>query len=157
MTYRIHPLPLAPFQSLFALSDAALEARGARRMIVETPHSAPCRVSLKDAQPGETLILTNHRHLDVSGSPYRADGPIFVRQAGIQAEPITGAIPDMLRRRLLSLRVYDAQALMIDADVLNGEDLDARLRAVLLDPAVAQVHLHTARRGCYLARATRSD
>ena len=148
MTYRILPLPLAAFQPLFALTDAELEARGARRMVADAPHSAPCRVSLADAEPGERLLLLNHRHLAAEASPYRADGPVFVREAAVEAAPILGAVPDMLRRRLLSMRAYDA-------DVVDGTELDARLRAVFLDPAVAEVHLHTARRGCYMARAVR--
>ena len=80
MTFRIHPLPLVSFRPLFALDNAALEALGARRMMADAPHSAPCRVSLSDAAPGETLILLNHRHLDTPASPYRSEGPIFVRE-----------------------------------------------------------------------------
>ena len=155
MTYRILPLPLAPFQTLFALSDIELGQQGARRMIAYAPHAAPCRVSLRDAEPGERLILLNHRHLDHAASPYRGDGPIFVREAAIEAAPIEGLVPDMLRRRLLSIRVYDADWMMIDADVANGTELDARLRAAFAAPATAEIHLHTARRGCYMARAIR--
>jgi hypothetical protein len=155
MTYRILPLPLAAFQPLFALADAELEAHGARRMVADAPHAAPCRVSLADAEPGERLILLNHRHLDQPASPYRADGPIFVREVAVEAEAVVGAIPDMLRRRLLSMRAYDADGMMTDADVVNGPELDLRLRAAFLDPAVTEIHLHTARRGCYMARAVR--
>ena len=155
MTYRILPLPLAAFKPLFALSDAELEQRGARRMVADAPHSAPCRVSLADAEPGEPLILLNHRHLDRPDSPYRADGPIFVREAAIEAAPIDDAVPDMLRRRLLSLRLYGADGMMTDADVINGTELDARLRVVFTDASIAEAHLHTARRGCYMARAIR--
>jgi len=156
MTYRILPLPLAPFQPLFALSDAELEARGARRMVADAPNSAPCRVSLIDAAPGDRLILLNHRHLDHPASPYRADGPVFVREAAVEA-PATDAVPDMLARRLLSMRLYDEDGMMLDADVVEGADLDGRLGVAFADPAVAEVHLHTARRGCYMARAVRTD
>lgn len=156
MTYRIHGLPLAPFQPLFDLSDAELEARGARRMVADTPHSAPCRVSLADADPGDRLILLNHRHLDAPASPYRADGPIFVREAAIEAAPGPGDIPDMLSSRLLSARVYDADWMMTDADVVEGATLDARLRAWFNRPETVVVDLHTARRGCFMARAGRA-
>ena len=50
MSFRIHGLPLAPFRPLFDLDDAALLARGARRMIADSPHAAPCRISLADAE-----------------------------------------------------------------------------------------------------------
>jgi hypothetical protein len=105
--------------------------------------------------PGERLILLNHRHLDHSASPYRGEGPVFVRQDAVEAAPVEAAVPDMLRRRLLSIRLYDADWMMTDADVINGTELDGRLRAVFADPGVAEVHLHAARRGCYMARAIR--
>lgn len=76
MSYRIDPLPLSVAQPLFALSDADLAAIGARRMISDAPNSAPCRVSLRDAAPAESLILFNHVHLTEPASPYRAGGPI---------------------------------------------------------------------------------
>lgn len=155
MSFRIHALPLAPFRPLFALDEAALEALGARRMVADAPHSAPCRVSLADAAPGERLILLNHRHLDAPASPYRADGPIFVREAAAEAAPEPGEVPDMLSRRLLSARVYDPDWMMIDADVVEGGDLAGRLEAWLADPAAAHVHLHTARRGCFMAAVRR--
>ena len=156
MSFRIHGLPLAPFRPLFDLDDAALLALGARRMVADAPHAAPCRVSLADAAPGERLILLNHRHLDVPASPYRSEGPIFVREAALEAAPAPGEIPDMLGRRLLSARAYDADGMMTDADVVEGRDLAGRLEAWLADPAVATVHLHTARRGCYMAEARRA-
>jgi hypothetical protein len=156
MSFRILPLPLAPFEPLFALDDAALEAIGARRMIADEPHSAPCRVSLTDADPGDRLILLTHRHLDDPSSPYRSEGPVFVRETAVEAAPDARVVPDMLARRLLSVRVYDAHWMMTDADVVEGRDLAARLDAWFADAAVARIHLHTARRGCFMASAERA-
>ena len=156
MTFRIHSLPLDPFRPLFDLDDEALLALGARRMVADAPNSAPCRVSLADAGPGERLILLNHRHLDDPASPYRSEGPIFVRQNARTAAPEPGEVPDMLARRLLSVRAYDADWMMTDADVVEGADLAGRLVAWFADPAVEVVHLHTARRGCFMAEARRA-
>ncbi|MDP3801109.1 DUF1203 domain-containing protein [Brevundimonas sp.] len=156
MSFRIHGLPLSPFRPLFGMDDAALTAIGARRMIADAPHAAPCRVSLADAGPGERLILLNHRHLDAPESPYRSEGPVFVREAAVEAAPPSGEIPDMLGRRLLSVRAYDAGWMMTDADVVEGRDLAGRLDAWFTDPAVSRIHLHTARRGCFMAAAERA-
>lgn len=156
MSFRIHALPSAPFRPLFHLDDDALTALGARRMIADAPHAAPCRVSLADAEPGERLLLLNHRHLDAPGSPYRADGPIFVREGAVEGAPAIGEVPDMLERRLLSVRAYDADWMMTEADVIEGRDLAARLEAWFADPAVSRIHLHTARRGCFMASAARA-
>lgn len=155
MSFRIHALPLAPFQPLFNLDDAALAAMGARRMVADAPNAAPCRVSLTDAEPGERLILLNHRHLDAPASPYRGEGPVFVREAATGARPEASEIPDMLGRRLLSARVYDADWMMIDADVVEGRDIGDRLERWFLDPTTVVVQLHTARRGCFMAEARR--
>ena len=154
MTWMIHALPLAPFRPLFDLSDAELEALGARRMTADAPHAAPCRVSLEDASPGERLILANHVHLEAPGSPYRQGGPVFVREGAVQAAPAAD-VPDMLARRLLSVRAFDGDALMIDAEVLDGLDLAGWLDRAFTDPAVARVQIHTARRGCFMAEARR--
>ena len=156
MSFRIHALPLHPFRPLFDMDDDALMRLGARRMTADAPHAAPCRVSLADAEPGERLLLVNHRHLDVPASPYRGEGPIFVREVAVDAAPAVGEVPDMLGRRLLSVRVYDADWMMTDADVVEGRDLAGRLEAWFADPAVSTIHLHTARRGCFMAAAERA-
>jgi len=80
MTYVISGLPLQPFQPLFDLDDAALRARGIARQVADAKPGFPCRITLQDAEPGERLLLLPWRHLDVD-TPYRADGPIFVRES----------------------------------------------------------------------------
>ncbi|HEV7229389.1 DUF1203 domain-containing protein [Brevundimonas sp.] len=155
MTYRIEALPVEPFAPLFDLSDAGLAAVGARRWTATHPGMAPCRVSLRDADVGERLILVNHAHLTDPTSPYRASGPIFVREAAARAEPEPECVPEMLSRRPLSIRVYDRRSMMIQGEVIAGADLDAALRRWFETPEVETVHVHFAPRGCYLARAVR--
>ena len=154
MTWRIEALPIEPFTDYFAMTDAELAAVGARRWVADQDGRAPCRVSLLDASAGEALVLVNHAHLTDETSPYRAAGPIFVRQAAVRSEPLTEA-PEMLRKRLISLRIYDRRNMMIDGQVLDGTDLDARLAEWFENPAVEQAHIHFTPRGCYLARAVR--
>lgn len=156
MNFRIQSLSMAPFIHLFGANEETLRDIGALRMTADVPHAAPCRVSLMDALPGERLLLVNHCHLDASLSPYRATGPIFVRETAIRATPNVGEIPDMLGRRLLSARVYDADWMMTDADVVEGIDISNRLGRWFDDPSTAHVQLHTARRGCFMAQADRA-
>jgi len=157
MTWRIDPIPLAPFRKLFALSDTSLLALGARRMTATESGAAPCRVSLMDAEIGETLLLVNHEHLEEPSSPYRARGPVFVREAARPASLSAREVPNMLARRLLSARAYDADWMMVDADVVEGARIAEQLDIWFADPAVRSVHLHTARRGCFMAAAGRID
>ena len=154
--FRIVGLPLAPFAPLFALPDQALTDRGARRVAITRADVAPCRVSLADAQPGESVILLNFPHMDDPASPFRASGPIYVSETARDHAPDIGQVPPMLARRLLSARVYDASNMMIDADVMDGQALAGRLADWFTDPEVRDVHVHAARRGCYLARAERA-
>ncbi len=156
MTWRIEALPFEPFTRFFAMSDAQLAGVGARRWIADAPGRAPCRVSLQDADAGEALVLVNHAHLTDETSPYRAAGPIFVREAAVMARPITRA-PEMLRKRPLSLRIYDRRNMMIEGQVIDGSELDARLAQWFENPHVEQAHIHFAPRGCYLARAVRQE
>lgn len=157
MTYRIEPLPRAPFAPLFALSDEDLAARGARRWVADRAGVAPCRVSLATADVGERLVLVNHAHLTDPTSPYSASGPIFVREDAVEAPAFIASVPEMIAARPLSIRVYDKRNMMIDGEVIAGTDLDARLRHWFAVGHTALVHIHFAPRGCYLARAVPND
>jgi Protein of unknown function (DUF1203) len=153
--FRFVALDYGQFVPLFALTDTELEAVGATRTIIREERSAPCRVSLVDAQVGETALLLPFTHHDVS-SPYRASGPIFVRSGARTARPEPGEIPLMLMHRLLSIRAYDKSAMMIDADVAPGEQLDKTIQRLLEDSAVEYLHVHNARPGCYNCRVVRA-
>ena len=120
-SFQIVALRSESFASLFDRTDAELEAIGARRMVVDDKPGFPCRVSLEDAEVGETVVLLPFTHHDVS-SPYRASGPVFVRRGVPTARPTVNEIPVMLQHRLLSVRAYDAAAMMVEADVVQGPD-----------------------------------
>src|SRR5262245_14667758 len=95
-SFRFIALPSEQFASLFSRSDAELKAAGARRMIVDEKPGFPCRVSLADAEVGETVVLLPFTHHDVS-TPYRGSGPIFVRRDARTVSPAVGEIPLMFR------------------------------------------------------------
>ena len=57
MSFQIHALPAEPFHGLFDLSEAELRARNIRRTVVTDTSGAPCRVSLAEAELGETVLL----------------------------------------------------------------------------------------------------
>ncbi len=155
MTFRIAALDPTPFADLFALDDASLAARGARRVVADTSPGYPCRVSLQDAAVGETLILANHTHI-AGNTPYAGAHAIYIRENAVRAAPLPGEVPEVLRRRLLSVRAYDAGSMMIDAEVLEGETLAPHLEALFARPEIAFVHLHNARPGCFAAAVTRA-
>jgi len=155
MSYRITGLAAEPFRPLFQLSDEELGERGARRTIADEKPGFPCRVSLTDAEPGEQLILLSYDHLPVH-SPYRARGPIFVREAATRAFDHTNKLPEVFQGRLLSVRAYDADGMMVDADVIEGVDAESLIERFLAHGDVDMLHVHYARRGCYACRVERA-
>jgi hypothetical protein len=156
MSFRYIGLSPEPFAPLLALDDAALHARGMRRMISDGKPGFPCRVSLEDAEPGERVLLVPFEH-HPAHSPYRASGPIFVREEAKAPRDYVGEPPHSLRVRVLSVRAYAEDGMMIDADVTPGENLEPLLERFFADPNVAYAHAHYARRGCYAARIERAD
>ncbi|HKX31525.1 MAG TPA: DUF1203 domain-containing protein [Blastocatellia bacterium] len=146
--FQIVALGQDQFVHLFALSDEELAEQGARRMTVDKRPGYPCRVSLMDAEIGESVILVPFKHHDVE-SPYRSSGPIFVRQAAQTARPDLNEIPLMLHHRLLSVRAYDEDGLMRGAKVVEGQALEETIRQYLDDQAIAYLHLHNAGPGCF--------
>lgn len=156
MSFRFMGLSIAPFIPLFSLSDTELEARGMRRVIADDKPGFPCRVTLADAEPGERVLLLPYEHQTVH-TPYRASGPIFVRESADATYDETGDIPSSLRIRPLSVRAYDAGGMMLDADVISGVELDVLLARFFATPAISYIHAHYARRGCYAARIERAN
>ena len=155
MNFRIHALPIEPFAADFSLTDEALRERGIRRVVADDKPAYPCRVSLQDACEGERLVLLPHLHHDVD-TPYRASGPIYVREAAVQAQPVIGEVPALLRSRLLSLRAYDARGMMVWADVVPGSELESGIAQLFAIERSAYLHVHYAKPGCYACRVERA-
>jgi hypothetical protein len=155
MSFRIAGLAPAPFQALYGLSDDALRTRGVRRLRVDANPGFPDRIELRDADIGEHVLLLNHVH-QPADNPYRASHAIFVREGAHAPYDRKDEIPPALATRMLSLRAFDAEDLMIDADVVDGSALAGRIAAFFADDRVAYLHAHHARRGCYAARIDRS-
>jgi hypothetical protein len=154
MHFRITGLPAEPFAGLFQLPDQALAERRAVRVVADKAHAHPCRISLTDAEPGQSLILVNYEH-QPADTPYRASHAIFVRE-GEQQYDQTDAVPDQLRRRLLSVRGFDQHGMLRDADVAQGTELEPLIERLFANPQIAYLHIHMARHGCYAARVERA-
>ena len=155
MTYRISGLDPSPFAHLVGLGDDALAAHGAIRMTADKKPSFPCRVTLDDAEIGETLLLVNHCSHD-SDSPYRATHAIFVSEGATKAAHYEDRIPPALDRRILSLRAFDADGMMTDAALAQPGEADPVIRRLLADPKVDHIDAHNAIRGCFAARVART-
>jgi len=155
MSFIITGLPVEPFQPLFGLDEAALAERGALRRVADSKPGFPCRVTLDDAEPGETVLLLNFEHQPAE-SPYRACHAIYVRESATAPSRVENTLPPALACRLLAIRAFDATGMMIDAEVIEGADAAPLIERFLANPAAAYLHAHNARRGCFAARIDRA-
>jgi hypothetical protein len=144
------------FEPLFALSDSQLAAIGAVRVTASENSGYPCRVSLVDAEAGESLLLLPYVH-QPARSPYQASGPIYVRKGATQRTLAAGEIPAYVSRRLISVRAYDAAHMIIGAEVCDGPEVGREIERQFEDDRAAYIHLHNARRGCYSCLVTRGS
>ena len=154
MTYRIRGLPAERFERYFAMSDDELRIHRARRMIADEEPGFPCRVSLRDAEIGEEMLLIHFVHNDVE-TPYRSAFAIFVRKGARQAV-FEDQTPPVFRKRNLSLRAFDAEGNLVCAKLAMQNEADRTLRKMLVDPAIDHIDAHNAAYGCFAARIERS-
>jgi hypothetical protein len=155
MTYKITGLEPFDFAHLFGLSEAELAARGAVRMTADAKPGFPCRITLDDAEPGETLLLVNHCSHG-GNNPYRATHAIFVNESATEAVAYEDEIPPALDRRILSLRAFDGKGMMCDASLAQPGEADVVIRRLLADDQIDHIDAHNAVRGCFAARIDRA-
>ena len=155
MAFRITGLSPAPFAHLFGLSAEALATHGVQRWVAAEGSRLPDRIEVRDARPGETVLLVNYEH-QPADTPYRASHAIFVREGATTAYDAVDEIPEAMRSRMLSLRAFDAGHLMADAELVDGRDAEAAIARLFSQPQVAYLQAHYATRGCYAARIERA-
>lgn len=152
-SFRIRGLPAERFSELFRLGASALERRGARRVIAGDG-GYPCRVSLTDASVGDEVILLHYEHHAVA-SPFRASFAIYVREME-QTFDAVDCVPEQLRTRVMSLRGYDRNGMLVDAQLCDGLAIESGIDSVFARRAVAYIHAHFAKPGCYAALIERA-
>lgn len=155
MHFRIQGLDPARFRPLFGADTATLAARGIERHVADVTPGYPDRIELRDAEPGESLLLLNYVHQEAD-TPYRASHAIYVLENARERYDRVDEVPDVLRRRLLSLRAFDATHHLVDADVIDGREAEATLLRLLANPRVDYLHAHYAKPGCFAARVDRA-
>jgi hypothetical protein len=154
MTYRIDGLDPAPFRSLCGQTDADLAAAGAQRMAVSSYPGFPCRIGLDDVRPCGTVLLLNH--LSIPTGPYRASHAIFVEEGADLPDLYDDTILPAIDRRVLSLRAFGEQHMMVDAALAQPGAAGQCIRRLFDDEVVRYIHAHNAVRGCFAAVVERT-
>ena len=155
MTYRVKGLDASLFSHLYGLSDEDLVARGVRRLLADATPGFPDRIEVRDAEPGERLLLLNYVH-QPADTAYRASHAVFILEGALEPLDQVGSIPEPLRVRPISLRAFNRSGEMIDAELADGRDLEPLIERFLGNREAEYLHAHYAKRGCYAARIERA-
>jgi hypothetical protein len=156
MTYAITGLPVEPFQRYFGLSDEELAKHNMVRMTADSPIGFPCRVLLEDARPGDTLLLLNHEYQPAQ-TPYQGRHAIFVNERATEPRTFVDEVPPVLSvRKAISIRAFDEAGMIVDADVVPGDQVEDLILRLFENPQAAYLHAHNAGRGCFAARIDRA-
>ncbi len=154
MGFVVTGLSAAPYRHLYGLSEEYLAKHCIKRYVADQAPGFPDRVEMRDAEIGDTLLLLNHVSVP-QDSPYKASHAIFIREGAKTAYRGENEVPDVMFRRLLSLRAFDEDGMMVDADVAKGADIAVLIARLFDNPRAVYIHAHNAVRGCYSGRIER--
>jgi hypothetical protein len=154
MSYVVTGLSPDPFLRLFGQSDAALAEQSIIRVRADAKPGYPCRITLEDADPGETLLLLNHEDHAVA-TPYRNAYAIYVRESALAANQFEDALPPVFANRPIALRGYDGDGMLRGATLALAGDVETRIGELFARPEIAYIHAHNAAHGCFAARIDR--
>jgi hypothetical protein len=111
----------------------------------------PVRCCLTDASADEGVLLVSLQP-PCAGSPYMAASPVYIHSHRCGGYRADGAVPEVLRSRLLSLRGYDHGHMITGTEVVQGDQLEAAAERLLATAGTAYLFVHFAGPGCYACR-----
>jgi Protein of unknown function (DUF1203) len=154
MTYRIEGLERTAYERLLGLGDAELAALNACRVTADSSPGFPCRATLEEAEPGESLILFNHVSHDVP-TPFRSAYAVYVRERAAAPACYVDEPPPVFAGRALGLRGFDAEGMLRGALLALPGEADSKIRALFERPEINEIHAHNAAAGCFAAKIVR--
>ena len=117
----------------------------------------PCRHCLAMIPEGAAMLILAHRPFPAP-QPYAELGPIFLCADPCEAPQDRAEIPVMLASPDYILRGYGVNdRIVYGTGAVTARDyLVQRAETLLADPAVAYVHVRSARNNCYQVRLDRA-
>lgn len=153
--FRLIPLDTSVAEGLRA-RRADAEGNALQPQVADEPNAFPCRHCLRDAEPGEPMLLASYSPFQTQNT-YREIGPVFVHADRCARHADERAIPDQLRRRLLALRGYDRNQILLAGEVVPGAEVEGAIERLLSRADVAWIHVRFAKPGCFACRIERAD
>jgi hypothetical protein len=130
---------------------AAIEQGRAVTVVGDGDGPYPVRCCLRDVEAGEGVLLLSAQP-ETAASPYAAAGPIYLHQHVCDGYQPDGHVPEILQRRLLSVRAFDGAHMMTGTEVVQGAELESAAERLLAIADTAYLHVHFAGAGCFACR-----
>jgi hypothetical protein len=148
-TFIVEPIPAADLARIRAAGTDEAGNRLAPRVLTEADGHPPLRCCLREASPGEELLLIAYTPPGTSG-PYAERGPVFIHAAPCPGYQTPGLYPPGLSHRQQVVRAYDHQGRIADGILAaDGSHAAQTIRVLLARPDVSLVHLRNVGYGCY--------
>lgn len=154
MSFTITGLDHQEFAPLFTLSDEELAMRGVIRKKATSKPGFPCRITLEDAEPGESVLLLNYESHKAQ-TPYRSSYAIYVREGAGEAASFTDELPPVFKGRPMAFRHFSDVGHLIGASLALHDDAAEMIEAAFANENVAYIHAHNAAHGCFAAEIRR--
>jgi hypothetical protein len=123
--------------------------------VADETRSYTDRIEMRNARPGETVLLLNHV-CQPAETPYRASHAIYVLEGAEATYSSVDDIPEVMRVYPQSLRAFDDDGMLVEADLAMGNEVGPAIERLLANPRTAYIHAHNAKQGCYAARIDRA-
>ena len=145
--FTVFAIPADVLDSVRQTSSGAPDSTVERRT---ADGGEPLRCCLRDARPGEEILLFGHRPPLPAESPYLEQGAVFAH-AHPCGGPTASGYPAEWRGRPQVLRAYTADGHIHPASRLHdGRDPVRALEEVLSAEGVVEVHSRNVVYGCYM-------
>ena len=151
MSFHIHAIPEARLAEVRA---TGVDASGNPVVAVTAEGGEPLRCCLRNARPGEALILFGYEP-PIGRSPYREVGPVFACAAPCPG-PDGAGYPAAWIRKPQVLRAYDALGWIVDAVHHDGAAPEAAIARLFQDPRAVQLHSRNVAYGCFMFQVMRA-
>jgi len=151
--FNIHSIP---HDLLARVRSSRVDVSGNRVEPLSAEGGEPLRCCLRDAQPGEALILFGYEP-PIGKSPYREIGAVFAHAEACAGPPAHDVYPPEWRGRRQVLRAYDRRGWIREATVHDGSDPEGEIARLFADPESIQLHSRNVAYGCFMFAVTRGD
>ena len=143
-------LPRQDFAHLSGLNDKVLRLQNIMRQTVDAKPGPSCRITLQDADAGETVLLLSYQSHDVP-APCALRSAAYVREGAAQAAAYRDALPPVFADRPVALRLFNQDAMLVGADMSFNPGVKAKIEQGFARVEVAGIHGHNPVYGCFVA------